>query len=296
VAVVSQIRSTLVTRSPVVLLLTHSPTYPFPFVTHSHSHSHSLTCSLTHSPSHSLPLNDSHTHAPLKQTAVNELVADPTVRVIVLTGSGKYFCTGMDLGVRNQTELRAEVESGRMARDGLRLFDTLRRCGKPVIAAANGSAFGGGWGLLFTADFRLAVRSASFAFSEVRRGIVPALISSFIVPQLGRTHSARLMLSGERISAAEALRLGALTQVCEDAQALRTATARLVSQLLLCAPRAMSEIKRLVAGVAESSAAEGGRLAAEVFGRTVQGEEARYGVACFLQKQTPDWSSLPAKL
>jgi enoyl-CoA hydratase/carnithine racemase len=213
------------------------------------------------------------------------------IRVLVLTGSGKYFCTGMDLGNAHQADMAAQLASGVAADRSLRLFKRIRSLSVPVVARVNGAALGGGWGLLFCCDVRVAVRSAWFQFSEVKRGIVPALISSWIVPEIGPFLAGELMMSGRRVPADEAHRLGMLSVVCND-DALDDETDRVVEQLLTSAPGASADVKRLVRALGDAASAdERERIVKQVFARTIQSDEAAYGVGQFLQKQRPDWDA-----
>lgn len=217
-----------------------------------------------------------------------ELANDPSVRVLVLTGAGKYFCTGMDLsasGASDPEMAKAGFEKG------LQVFDALYRFPKPVIARVNGPALGGGVGLVFTTDIRIAVQDAYFALTEVKRGIIPAIISQYIVPEVGSQKAREYMLTGRRVPAQEAL---PYLSAVVPADALDTRVKSYVDMLVESAPGAMADIKRLVDGAAHGAdKEEHGRLQEFVqaaYLKMMQSDEAAYGIMSFLNKQKPDWN------
>lgn len=118
------------------------------------------------------------------------------MRVVVLTGAGKYFCTGMDLGSANQESLQQQIDQGTAGHAFLRILSQIRDFKKPIIARVNGPVMGGGCGVLFATDLRVMLQNSFLAFPEVKRGIVPALISAFIVPQMGLYRTKQYMLTG----------------------------------------------------------------------------------------------------
>lgn len=157
------------------------------------------------------------------------------VRVIVITGKGKYFCTGMDV--------RKGVDTGRMK--PYTPFDTLWKSPKPVIARMNGPAMGGGVGLLFCCDIRIAPESAFIAFPEVALGIYPALISGYILPQLGAARTQYLMLTGQRLPAAKFEAAG-VAHVVVPADKLDDAVGAMTTRLMKNSMEAQAGVKRLV--------------------------------------------------
>jgi len=227
--------------------------------------------------------------------AVKLMENDPKVRVVVLTGSGKYFCTGMDLGQSNQQQVATSLEHGSGASSSLMLFESLRNCKKPVIARINGPALGGGFGLVFTSDVRIVAKSAWFWFAEVKRGIVPALISAYIVPQIGPFQAKHYMMTGGKISAEKALELGFVNCVVDDDK-LDQVTNEYVEELVGSAPAAMAVVKSTVDFVAHHTHEQNLEHVQKVFNDTVHSPEAMYGMGCFVQKKKPDWSEFAAKL
>jgi len=194
----------------------------------------------------------------------------------------------MDLGKVNQQEMKTRLSSA--GKEAIQLWETLRNYPKPIIARINGSAMGGGWGLLFTTDIRIAQKSATFSFSEVKRGIVPAIISAYVVPELGQFRAKQLFLSGERISASRAYEIGFLTEVVEDEEALDKATNKYINMLLENGPSAMAQIKESVHTICNNKHEENILHVLEVFDKSVvTSEEALYGIMCYTQHKTPNW-------
>ena len=150
---------------------------------------------------------------------------------------------------------------------------------------------GGGWGLLFTTDVRIAVKDAWFSFSEAKRGVVPAIISAYVVPELGPFRAKQLFLTADRISAHRALEVGCLSEVVEDEAALDAVTKKYVDMLLESGPKAMEVIKDTVHYVANNSHDANLKYVGDLFQKyVVTSEEAKYGIMCFMQRKKPNWS------
>ncbi|HEY5657071.1 MAG TPA: enoyl-CoA hydratase-related protein [Myxococcota bacterium] len=210
---------------------------------------------------------------------------DDAVRCVVLTGTGSAFCAGADLKGRG-------AGLGR-TRDGdspfVGVLKTLWNGPKPVIAAVNGHAFGGGIGLVAACDIAVAVETAKFAFSEVRVGVVPATISVLVIPKLGVHQSMRLFLTGERFEAQRALEYGLLHRVVAP-DALERAVQEEVDAIARGGPNAVREAKRLVREVPTLSMDEAFRRAEALIGELFASPEAAEGAAAFLEKRPPRWS------
>jgi methylglutaconyl-CoA hydratase len=163
-------------------------------------------------------------------------------RVVVLAGEGESFCAGADIEwQRSSIELSFEDN----VEDALRLYrmcETIERCPAPVIARVHGYALGGGSGLVACADIAVAAPDAVFGFSEVKLGIIPAVISPFVLPKIGQ-HARRYFLTGERFDAQTALRIGLVHEVAAD---LDAAVSRVVGELLGSGPHAVRAAKRLI--------------------------------------------------
>ena len=230
----------------------------------------------------------------LSAVLVNELsehldaaLADPSVRCIVLTGTGPAFCAGADL--KNPPGSGGSDKAGSGKPVGLpEILQKLMGCDKPVIAAVNGAAFGGGLGLVGAADLVVAAEDAPMSFSEVRLGVIPAIISVVCLPKLGTQHGMKLMLTGERFSGADAVRYGLVHQAVPHNQ-LHVAVQALVDQICLGGPTATAECKKLVRQVPLMAADSAFKTTAEWSRRLFQSPEAAEGMAAFREKRQPSW-------
>jgi methylglutaconyl-CoA hydratase len=167
-------------------------------------------------------------------------VAD--ARAVVLAGEGETFCAGADIEWQRSA---IDLSFDDNVEDALRLYrmcETIDRCPVPVVARIQGFALGGGSGLAACADIALAAPDAIFGFSEVKLGIIPAVISPFVLPKIGQ-HARRYFLTGERFDAQTALRIGLVHEIADD---LDAAVQRIVDELLGSGPRAVREAKKLV--------------------------------------------------
>ncbi|WP_055590856.1 enoyl-CoA hydratase family protein [Peterkaempfera griseoplana] len=210
-----------------------------------------------------------------------EAAEDPAVRAVVLTHTGKVFCAGADL---------SEATSGDPTAGPRRLVRILRavvECPKPVVARADGHVRAGGLGLLGACDIAVAGPAATFAFTEVRLGLAPAVISLPLRPRLDPRAASRYYLTGETFDAAEAVRIGLVTVAAEDTGA---ALEPILEALRLASPQGLAESKRLVAADVLRSFDQDGedRVAASalLFGSA----EAREGMTAFLERRPPSWA------
>ncbi len=208
---------------------------------------------------------------------------DPAVRVVVLTGEGPAFCAGADLKNRGKM---GETEKGNPFVD---IMKTMRHGPKPVIVAANGHAFGGGIGLVASADIAIAVDTAVFSFSEVRIGAIPAMISVAVLPKLGEHQTMRLFLTGERFSAERALGYGLLHQVTTS-DGLEAAVQAEIEAIAKGGPNALREAKQLVRTVAALPEDEAFAWAEKKIAAIFASDEAAEGMASFAEKRKPAWA------
>jgi methylglutaconyl-CoA hydratase len=218
------------------------------------------------------------------------LGADAAVRVVVLTGAGRSFSAGADLNWMGRTASYSEAENLADARALARLMQTLNELPKPTVARVNGAALGGGTGLVACCDIAIASERAVFGTTEVRLGLIPAVIGPYVLAAVGARHARRLMLTGERISAAEALRLGLVHEVVAP-EALDAAVERVAAELLKGGPAALAAAKRLIGDLA------GRPLVPDLIDDTARriaalraAPEAREGIGAFLAKRAPGWS------
>ncbi|HEV7654027.1 MAG TPA: enoyl-CoA hydratase-related protein [Mycobacteriales bacterium] len=207
-------------------------------------------------------------------------VAEDAVRVIVLTHTGRVFCSGADLKGTAAAQQAGDMPIASVPH----LLTALAQSPKPVIARIGGPARAGGIGLIAACDIALAARSATFAFTEVRLGVVPAVISIPVLPLLQPQAARELFLTGEVFDATRAAEIGLLTRVVEDAD-LDAEVARYAEMLALGAPGALAAAKDLLAHPSTDYAAMSA-LSADRFA----GPEGREGVAAFTQKRRPSWA------
>jgi methylglutaconyl-CoA hydratase len=213
---------------------------------------------------------------------------DPAVRVVIIAGAGRHFSAGADL--RAMKSMRGAGHEANVA-DAVRtqrLFAWLAELPKPVVARVHGAARGGGVGLVAAADVVVASHAATFAFTEVRLGIVPAMISPFVIARLGAARARRLFLTAETFDAEQALTWGLVDHATRD-EALDAKVAEVCAELLRGGPTALAEAKRLVRTVDATPPAEVGALTAEWIARLRASEEALEGMGAFLEKRKPRW-------
>lgn len=239
-------------------------------------------------------LNRPRVHNAFNETAIKELEHSfrmfgdrDEVRVIVLTGSGTTFCAGADLSWMKRM---AEIPYEENFADAYRLATMLRtlyHCPKPVIARVQGDAYGGGLGLIAVADIAIASSKASFGFSEVKLGLMPAVISPFVIQAIGSRAARRYFVTGERFTAQEACRIGLVHEVVTP-DVLDARLNSIVTQITQNGPQAVIQSKRLIQDIdllSEKLAVD----TAERIARLRGSEEAREGVQAFLEKRRPSW-------
>jgi methylglutaconyl-CoA hydratase len=237
-----------------------------------------------------ITLNRPENRNALSAQLVNELdahliaaIADPAVRCIVLTGSGPAFCAGADL----------KSPPGQMieGRQGISLPQVLTRMmdsDKPVIAAVNGAAFAGGLGLVGASDIVVTVDEVLFSFSEVRIGVIPAVISVVCLPKLGTHHGMKLFLTGERFTGTRAVDIGFAHRAVPKDQ-LHAAVQQEIDAICLGGPIAVAECKKLVRRVTQLPRDEAFRETAEWSARMFRSPEGAEGMAAFREKRKPSW-------
>jgi methylglutaconyl-CoA hydratase len=210
--------------------------------------------------------------------------ADHSVRSIVITGNGPTFCAGADLksppGQLSEGSDRAVPYAD--------VLTAIIDSPKPVIAAINGAAFAGGLGLVGAADIVISKKNVQFSFSEVRIGVIPAVISVVCLPKLGTHHGMKLFLTGERFDGDQAVAMGlAHRAVSEDD--LHSAVQEEIDMINLGGPIAVQECKKLVRRVPQMSLADGFKETAEWSARMFRSEEGAEGMASFREKRKPSW-------
>jgi methylglutaconyl-CoA hydratase len=213
--------------------------------------------------------------------------ADGAVRVIVLTGEGTTFCAGADLAGAAAADSASFTESGPRAL--VALLEAMLDHPKPIVARVQGHVAGGGNGLVAAADLAVAAESARFAFSEVRVGVAPAVISVVCLARMTPAHARELLLTGERVSADRVREAGLVTAVAAD-EALDAVVAGYVDALLRGGPQALASTKALLRRVPTLSRDEAFAWTAGLSASLFTSDEAREGMTAFLQRRPAPWS------
>jgi len=218
-----------------------------------------------------------------------EFGQDPCVRAIVLAANGTVFSAGADLNWMRHVAAFTGEENVEEARKLSRLLTVIDTCPKPTIACIQGAAFGGGVGLVAACDMAVCVEAATFCLSEVRWGLIPATISPYIVNAIGQRQARRYVLTADRMSSKDALRLGLVHQVVEEGELEATVESLAVS-ILKGSPEAIKASKELIRFV--GSRPIDGAIHEEMAQRIAAvraSADGREGIDAFLEKRTPSW-------
>ena len=226
-------------------------------------------------------------------TRVFEAVAsESATRVVVLQGDGPSFCAGADISWMRKAggygRAENEADAGRMA-TMLRAIDV---CPKPVLVLAHGHAIGGGVGLVAAADIAMAAEGTVFSLAEVKLGILPAVISPYVLRAIGPRQARDLFLTGERFDAARALRIGLVHAVVSPGELSAAADGK-IAALLSAGPQAIEAAKKLIARVPGLSPEAAMALTVETLAERRASAEAREGLSAFLEKRAPLWAVTP---
>ena len=220
--------------------------------------------------------------------AFEDLAGDESVRAVVLSGNGKVFCGGADISwMRASLDLSYDrnVADAQAMSDMFRAID---RCPKPVIGRIHGAALGGGAGLAAVCDTVIASSDAVFGFTEVKLGIIPAVISPFVLAKIGVSHARALFLSGERFDAKRAHHIGLVHEVVV-ADTLDVCIERVVNEILSAGPEAVAAAKALVPKVREASYDESRDITAEAIAKQRTSPEGQEGLRAFLERRKASW-------
>jgi len=207
---------------------------------------------------------------------------DDTVRCIVITGAAPAFCAGADLKAKPGQETGGREVPYPM------LLTQIQDNPKPVIAAINGAAFAGGLGIVGAVDISVTVDNVNFSFSEVRIGVIPAMIAVVCLPKLGTHHGMKLFLTGERFTAAQAVDMGFIHRAV-PADKLEAAVQEEIDMISLGGPIAIAEAKKLVRRVPQLSREEGFAETQPWSAKLFAAEEGAEGMAAFREKRKPNW-------
>ena len=221
-------------------------------------------------------------------TGLDEIAKSPA-QILILTGAGKAFCSGMDLENLKALSGRSPEQSLKDSETMARLFRSLYDFPKPTIAAVNGAAIAGGCGLATLCDFTLAAPEAKFGYTEVRIGFVPAIVSTFLLRQVGEKHARDLLLTGRIIDAAEAHRMGLVNEVVSPDELMSRAR-ELAAQLMENSPASLGSTKRLLSNHARHQLDSQIQAAIRENAGIRSTQDFREGVSSFLEKRKPHWS------
>lgn len=217
---------------------------------------------------------------------------DPAVRAIILSGNGKSFCAGADIGWMRRAASWSEAENLADAMKLSAMLNAIDTCPKPVVARVHGVVAGGGVGLVACADMSVAIEGAQFRLSEVRLGLTPATISPFVIARIGAGQARRWFLTAEGFGAAEAQRIGLTHESASDDAAADAVIANWLTHLGAAAPGAVADAKALVRDVAGRPVSDALRheTAARIAARRASAE-GREGIAAFFDKRKPAWTA-----
>lgn len=228
-------------------------------------------------------------------TTFKYLGNDSTIRAIVLTGEGKSFSAGADIKYMQKSKDFSYEENLDDANRLELLFNTIYLSPKPVIGRINGAAFGGGLGLISVCDIVVALKTAKMAFSEVNLGILPAVISPYVIPKIGFSNAARFFLSGERFDAIKAHKIGLIHEIANDIIELDQKIADILDQILTSSPAAMTRIKRLLVKNSDTEFQELRKYCISQIAELRTSDEGKEGLKAFLEKRPARWNFSPWK-
>lgn len=215
-------------------------------------------------------------------------VADSAALVLILAGAGKAFCSGMDLDNLRALVGRSPEQNVKDSETMAHLFRSLYDFPKPTIAAVNGAAIAGGCGLATLCDFTLAVPDAKFGYTEVRIGFLPAIVSTFLLRQIGEKHARDLLLTGRIIGADEAQRIGLVNELV-PAEKLMQRAGELASELMQNSPASLNRTKRLLSEHARADLDRQLQSAIRENAAIRTTPDFREGISSFLEKRKPRW-------
>ncbi len=223
----------------------------------------------------------------------NELSKDNSVRVIVLRAEGKSFCAGADLNWMKSMLTFSKEENRKDTEKLADLFSTIDNCPKPVIGRINGLAYGGGVGLTSVCDLVVALDSVNFCLSEVKLGLIPAVIAPFLINRIGAGNARRYFLTAERFNAAEAYKIGLVSEIAKNETEMDAVIEKWLEILKANGPEAMGESKKLIREVNSLMNSKGIDAAIsysiDAIAERRTSNEGQEGMKAFLEKRKPHW-------
>ncbi|MEO8217106.1 MAG: enoyl-CoA hydratase-related protein [Acidobacteriota bacterium] len=211
-------------------------------------------------------------------------------RAVVLGGKGKNFCAGADLNWMSAMVSYTRAENIRDSSLMAKMFDLLDSCPVPLIGRVQGAAIGGGVGLVAVCDIAIAQSSSRFGLAEVKLGILPAVISPYVIAKIGVSAARALFLTGERFDAARALRIGLVHRLVDDEADLEAAITETLADVATSGPEAVRACKKLIAFVSTNEVGEAIPYTIEAIAERRISDEGQQGMKAFLGKQSPPWT------
>ena len=210
-------------------------------------------------------------------------------RVVVLQGTGKNFCAGADLNWMSRMVSYTRDENVRDSSLLAKMYALINECPLPVVGRIHGAAIGGGVGLVSVCDVAIAMRDTKFGLSEVKLGILPAVISPYVISKIGQTHARALFLTGERFTGERALQIGLVHRLEDSEKELDAAVYETVTQLKTSGPEAVRECKKLIAYVASHELADAIPYTIDAIATRRVSVEGQEGMQAFLEKGLAPW-------
>jgi methylglutaconyl-CoA hydratase len=217
------------------------------------------------------------------------LGSNRTARAVVLRSQGANFCAGADLNWMSKMVAYTREENIRDSSLLARMYALINECPLPVIGRIQGAAIGGGVGLVAVCDIAIATREAKFGLSEVKLGILPAVISPYVIAKIGQSHARALFMTGERFDAERACRIGLVHSVVGNIEDLDRAVDDAVAQIKTSGPEAVGQCKKLIAFVAQNDVAESISYTIDAIATRRISDEGQQGMNAFLKKQKAPW-------
>lgn len=226
-------------------------------------------------------------NAELIQELISTFESLKNARLVILSGRGLSFCAGADLNWMKAMKDYSKEENFRDSKELARLFSTINECPAPVIGRINGHALGGGVGLVSVCDYVISVKEAMMGFTEVRLGLIPAVISPYCISKIGESNARAWMISGERFSAEEAMRMGLVHEVVGVGE-LDARIHELEKRFLAAGPEAAREAKKLVRAVVKNLKGSEDLTCKMISERRIS-TEGQEGMRALLEKDKPSW-------
>lgn len=217
-----------------------------------------------------------------------DIEKDNTLRLVTITGEGKSFCAGADLNWMKKMVSYSDEENYQDSVKLAELFQAINNCSLPVLAKVNGAALGGGTGVIAACDFVISAKSAKFGFTEARLGLVPAVISPFVMAKIGESQARAWFLSGERFSADKAQDMGLVHEVA-PLDSLDLEFEKWVEKFLKAGPKAAREAKNLIKNVLTLDSSKVTEFTCRTISRIRTGEEGQEGMKALLEKRPASW-------